>query len=693
MFDLQAAGYKQEAGNRSRKSFGENGHFEMKNVHRLICVLLLLLAVSGAYAENESDIIQIAVSYCTVDCDSRPIIAEYADQWLLSEPEQYNHKLMQASFVMAASAFRDKTRDLDQMDFNIRSFFSRAGFNEPQTDDYDRLTSISTIGSAIAHKKVGSTTLIAAAISGNNYQNEWLSNFTVSDEARVKGFNDASAKVLERIKEYIRDHSLTGPLRLWITGYSRAAAVANITAADATECGLFEAVYGYTVGTPRTTKDQDAGRFGNIFNVINPFDPVPLMPFPEWGYSRYGMDLYLPSMETDSKFFEKKQAADDISIKITGNAIRFNPMVNAQIHTIMDYLSFFVNSSGSYNQYVQDRIIYLWETHDYKTLWKNIREQIGTIDSIATYRLKEYYYFLDFLCQTAYTSFRGQKFHPDNYYWNPGLSLQENLMHEHYDSAYLAWIFSSDDPERIYTDVPKYIHYTVLGDVDVELFDSQNNFIERIDRRGHISEDPETAESTFTGGKSTTHIYADRSDDQTFIVLPEDQTFSAVIYSRKDQSVHFSLVEYAANRTQANVRYIYQKDLKKNESAEGFLDLFYMQDISETDLVANGFLVEEPWSKDTVYSPTAVMKLENNNIFHPEPLSFLTFGCLLVIFAAYILIVTTSITVSGVKTGIKKLRANKTVQKKEPAAHLSAKIEKNEPKDQNAAKDEHHENQ
>ena len=146
--------------------------------------LFLLLSFLCASAETGEDIIQIAVSYCAVECDSRPIMAEYSDAWLLAPPDEFNQKLMQASFVMAASAFRDNTHDLDQKDFNIRNFFSRAGFSDPRTDDYNRLTSIDTIGSAIAHKKVGDVTLIAVAMSGNNYSNEWLSNFTVSDEQR-----------------------------------------------------------------------------------------------------------------------------------------------------------------------------------------------------------------------------------------------------------------------------------------------------------------------------------------------------------------------------------------------------------------------------------------------------------------------------------------------------------------------------
>lgn len=658
-------------------------------------ILLILLSFAAAAAQDENAIIQIAVSYCAVECDSRPMMAEYSDRWLLEPPDEYNHKLMQASFVMAASAFRDNTHDLDQKDFNIRNFFSRAGFTDPRTDDYDRITSAETIGSAIAHKKIGDSTLIAVAMSGNNYQNEWLNNFTVSNLQRAEGFNNAAGKVFERIRSYIQEYSLSGKLRLWITGYSRAAAVANITAADATDSGLFDAVYGYTIGTPRTTKDQDADRFSNIFNVINPFDPIPLMPFPEWGYTRYGKDLYLPAMETDSNYFIKKYDADSVSLDVTGVPVRFNPQINAQLHTILDFLLFYIRSADAYKNYFQNEILDLLEHREYKLFIQNLANRISDLDDITMKQVREFYYFLDYLCQVVYTSFRGQKFHPADLYWNPGLSLQENLMHEHYDSAYLAWLFSSDDPREIFSDEPKYIHYTVLGDADVELFDSSGNFIERIDSKAVISTDPESAETPwFSGGKSDTILFAQRNGSQTFIILPTDQTFTAVIHSHKDQDVRFAFVEYSAGAIQANIRYVYTESLLKNSFSEGLLDLDEIEQLSPKDLTKKGFSVIEPWSKDAVYTPSTVMRLENTDIFHPSPMAFVTYGVLILSFVIYILVLFAVEIHRLIKKGISKLKSHHSASKNKQAGANHAKItERLQPQQQPPKDDDHHENQ
>ena len=43
---------------------------------------------------------------------------------------------------------------------------------------------------------------------------------------------------------------------------------------------------------------------------------------------------------------------------------------------------------------------------------------------------------LDYLMQITYTNFRSQKFKMIKGAWNPSLTLQENVMHEHFDESY-----------------------------------------------------------------------------------------------------------------------------------------------------------------------------------------------------------------------------------------------------------------
>ena len=317
------------------------------NLFCVPAILLILLFAAFFPVSADEGLCSVTIHYSGAGKEQQTITIDFADEWLLQPDDVYNHKLMQASFGLAAAGFRDKEHDLSQKDYNILDFFSQLGFADPRTEDFNKITSINTIGTAMAHKKIGDSEIIAVSVSGNNYQNEWQSNLTIDDENRPEGFNKAADKVWDRLMKYIEDNQLNGSLRLWISGYSRAAAVSNITAADAVESGLFEAVYGYTIATPRTTKDTDADKYSDIFNIINPFDPVPMVPYPEWGFVRYGTDLFLPSMETDSAYAVKKLRADEYCMEAYGHDLHYNPVVNSQLHTILDQSLFFISSSRS----------------------------------------------------------------------------------------------------------------------------------------------------------------------------------------------------------------------------------------------------------------------------------------------------------------------------------------------------------
>ncbi|MBR6091166.1 MAG: hypothetical protein IKP86_14605, partial [Anaerolineaceae bacterium] len=350
--------------------------------------------------ETEPEIRMITVEYSGTEEENRQITVDFSDEWLLQPYQVYNHQLMQASFVLAAAGFRDKTKNLSQKDYNILDFFDKAGFIEPQTFDYDVIPSIDTIGTAIAYKNVGDATLIAVSISGNNYQGEWAGNLTIDDDNRVKGFNDAADKVMDRVTAYISSHDLDGDLRLWTAGYSRSAAVTNDFAADATDSGLFDAVYAYTFATPRTTKDNDGEKYGNIFNLLNPFDMVPMVPFPEWGFHRYGIDLYFPAIETDSGWYSMQKEVSNIYMSVYDDEVILNPQINKNLHTLFDYLAFFISSANSYKKTYQDPLVNFIEAHSFPTLvreitrninFESIYERIAHSDEIARYQMHEFY--------------------------------------------------------------------------------------------------------------------------------------------------------------------------------------------------------------------------------------------------------------------------------------------------------------
>ena len=174
-------------------------------------------------------------------------------------------------------------------------------FTDVSLSDYEKRPSLYTIASCISRKEIvteeDSFTLVAVAVCGGNYTVEWASNLTVGTGERHEGFNTAAELVENRIMGYLAREGLIGKkVKLWISGFSRAAAVANITAADITSMNLIPAsdIFSYNFATPRTTRG-DAGNYENIFNIIGKQDPVPRFTPADWGFVRYGRDLYTPS--------------------------------------------------------------------------------------------------------------------------------------------------------------------------------------------------------------------------------------------------------------------------------------------------------------------------------------------------------------------------------------------------------------
>lgn len=593
----------------------------------IFCFILLfgVLFYRTANAGAANQCFPVTVSYSGA-VEFQTITVDFCDEWFLQPDDAYNHKLMQATFAMAVTAFRSQVYD-DAMDHDILDYFDKTGFIEPRSDDFNRETGINTIGSVIAHKKIGDETVIAVAISGNNYKNEWLSNFTIDDDERPSGFNSAAHKVMTRLENYIRAHHLTGNLRLWVTGYSRSAAVANMFSADAVDSHRYQEVYAYTFATPRTTREANPERYSNIFNLINPEDVVPMVPFAEWGFARYGIDMFLPSISTDSHYFEKYyDALENGKFGEEVDPPIFNPRIRRGLHTVFDYLAFFINNSQLYADKVQDPLIDFYQNKDIKALLKEISTRISfkaIWESFSKNRtmfwfyINEIYNFLDFNVRLLISSYFAHKYDFDDEYWNKDLSLMENVAFSHLEKTYRAWLFSSDDPSQIFKYYPDYFHYTIRGNVDVEAFDEKGALIACIDHNGNENYDVNSIRwPDFQGEVSNTMLYMERFEDQTLFVVPTDQIFKIYIYSNEDQDIRVTSVRYDVEKLRGSVKYIFYDHYAKGEGYAETIDPVYErmspedfpEDFSEVQLV-------KPWKDIVVYSPTVIMRLENTDSF------------------------------------------------------------------------------
>lgn len=109
-----------------------------------------------------------------------------------------------------------------------------------------------------------------------------------------KGFDVASNRIKAYLDSYIAKIPYNPNIILFITGYSRGAAIANIMSADYTKNSNYK-VFGYTFETPNTvcTTSDTVTDYKNIFNICTSRDIITFVPLASWGFKRYGVDMIM----------------------------------------------------------------------------------------------------------------------------------------------------------------------------------------------------------------------------------------------------------------------------------------------------------------------------------------------------------------------------------------------------------------
>lgn len=248
----------------------------------------------------------------------------YTDEYFSDSSYNYNQSLCTMSLALAMTAFASSKTDYDNQSINARNLMKRIGIKEENiavNDWFTKKPETDSIGVIAGNKKIRTGdkdyTLIAVAIRGSGYEKEWAGNFTLGLSGQHRGFCEARDNVITFLRDYIKDKNITGDIKLWITGYSRAAAAANLVAGaidDDKPLGnnisyTKDDVYTYCFETPAgasADKVQDK-KYGNIFNIINPNDIVTYVAPAAMGFARYGQDKYIPSKDKTSNYKLKKQ--------------------------------------------------------------------------------------------------------------------------------------------------------------------------------------------------------------------------------------------------------------------------------------------------------------------------------------------------------------------------------------------------
>lgn len=252
---------------------------------------------------------------------------QWDDGWFAQDLSQYNPELAYAASLLSAAAYYECREQIGTLDFSSEEFWGKLGFNwinvtsfhyrSKSLDKFANLLSGDSNGAAyvVAGKDLVTSEgspkkLLVISICGSlsfDYVDDLLMGQDDYAENGHEGFRNAAAELALGILE--KEGLVTDDTVIFVCGHSRGAAVANLLAVELEQILHWmdsEAkVCAYTFAAPNAAGAARARvtECNTIFNIINPYDLVTLVPFAEWGFDRYGKDIML--FDPESKIPEE----------------------------------------------------------------------------------------------------------------------------------------------------------------------------------------------------------------------------------------------------------------------------------------------------------------------------------------------------------------------------------------------------
>ena len=464
---------------------------------------------------------------------------------------QYDGNLAVMSLAMALSANRalnpslESTKGFDPS-LHLEKFLTDAGFSQIRKDDYSKETSMYTISMAMGAKQMKKDgekpfTLIAIGVCGGGYGNEWQSNMTPGYGNLHKGFLSAAQLVIDRLAGYILTNDIKGDVKIWISGFSRAAAVSNVTAGLLVRDGMFEKddVYAYTFATPAAVYDAPQTGYENIFNILNPMDVVPqVMPY-DWGFSRFGTDLFIPVTEFSSvgETFTYSRAA--FARRTFGIEANYSPALNLRMRLLLSMILDVAQNREQYNAHLQPAVVGIMQDMHASNLLSTVRGLLLTVKDNGAEGRMNVDTLVDYIFRVFGNVLTRTEFSEANQ--NTG-NIALRLFNEHCEDAYLANI----DLIRAgrFEDDFAFTYVFIRGPVSVTLSRADIPGYKVVlsaeggIRSDSVASDPESG--LLSSAEITRRYYMERVGETSVVAVPRDADFVIVETCIADCSVHAS---------------------------------------------------------------------------------------------------------------------------------------------------------
>lgn len=279
---------------------------------RLFNFLLLIPLVLSSCGPNKDKVPFKSVG--------RDLETYYNDSYFLGSSKEYSQEIALASLAFAMSTV-EPDKVIETHGDQLYSLFENEHFsNIYLSSTIKEKPTLDSVGYGIGVKKIEDFNLIAITIRSGSYGAEWGSNITVGTSGNSKGFQDSSEIVLEGLKTYISENNIIGHTKIWISGYSRGAAITNLLAAnmlnnisDEEFLSLInvneEDIYAYCFESPLCAEISDEIAKSDLYkgiHCLNNFNDLITKIIPhDWGMRRYGQSYYYPDRLTDINFDKK----------------------------------------------------------------------------------------------------------------------------------------------------------------------------------------------------------------------------------------------------------------------------------------------------------------------------------------------------------------------------------------------------
>lgn len=475
----------------------------------------------------------------------------------------YNHSLSTASLCLALSAFGSNdggNSDYTNKYKNVEKLLTDLEFEEFDKNDwFVKKPQSDSIGVVAANKKLSiddkECTLMAVAVRGGGNESEWAGNFTLGKSGQHYGFAQAKKQVLDFLKSYIRENKISGDIKIWLTGYSRAAATANLVAGaldDGEKLGdgvvlKKEDLYAYCFETPMgATKSEIKNRlkYNNIYNIINKNDPVTKVAMFALDFTRFGGDYFLPDKISDgNNYAAKKNAMEQFYDKMSSKNEIGKYAVDDFVMKKID-VKYLLPGGKSPVQNDENNKSIQAEYLD-TTINKLTKERVKTRDN----------YVKEFAGAVAEMLVIFVVSHPN--LTVTGVSNAKTLGAAHYPELCMAWLMSQDEN---YTSSPTEFdgngNYRVIHincPIDVEVYDSENILQARI-----VDDIPQEI-------KNGTVVASLNEDDEKIVYLPTNASYQIKLTATDNGTMNYSINEFSSTAGDIT-RVVNYKDINLNKN-------------------------------------------------------------------------------------------------------------------------------